>query len=89
MHRMLLLTICGLISAATVWAENAAEIGSVRLKGCLGERLDRMIERHVCGTDVDYITAPFQEKTETKGWWQTGFWGKCAACWGGDPAGGV
>ena len=35
-----------------------------------------MIARHVVGTDVDYITAPFLEKTETKGWWQTEFWGK-------------
>ena len=57
-------------------AENAAEIGSVRLKGYLGERLDAMIARHVCGADVDYITAPFMEKTETKGWWQAEFWGK-------------
>ena len=60
----------------SVPAENAAEIGSVRLKGHLGERLDSMIARHVCGADVDYITAPFMEKTETKGWWQTEFWGK-------------
>ena len=48
----------------------------VRLKGCLGERLDAMIERHVVARDVDYITAPFLEKTERKGWWQTEFWGK-------------
>ena len=67
---------CGLLAAMTAFAENAAEIGSVRLKGYLGERLDAMIERHVCGADVDYITAPFMEKTETKGWWQTEFWGK-------------
>ena len=53
-----------------------SEIGDVRLKGFLGERLDLMIERHVIGTDVDYITAVFQEKTETKRWWQTEFWGK-------------
>ena len=53
-----------------------ANIGSVRLKGYLGARLDQMIERHVGGTDADYITAPFMEKTETKGWWQTEFWGK-------------
>ncbi len=51
-------------------------IGETRLKGPLGERLDRMIERHVLGTDLNYITAPFMEKTETKGWWQTEFWGK-------------
>ena len=48
----------------------------MRLKGYLGERLDAMIARHVIGTDVNYITAAFQEKTETRGWWQTEFWGK-------------
>ncbi|MBQ0032907.1 MAG: glycoside hydrolase family 127 protein, partial [bacterium] len=37
---------------------------------------DAMIARHVCGTDADYITAPFMEKTERKGWWQAEFWGK-------------
>ena len=51
-------------------------IGDVRLKGYLGKRLDAMIANHVAGQDVDYITAPFMEKTETKGWWQTEFWGK-------------
>ena len=63
----------GVVICPIVMAENAAEIGSVRLKGYLGERLDAMIERHVCGADVDYITACFQEKTETKGirWGQT------------------
>ena len=48
----------------------------VKLKGYLGERLDAMIERHVVATDVDYITAPFREKTERRKWWQTEFWGK-------------
>ena len=51
-------------------------IGDVRLKGRLGERLDAMIERHVAAQDVDYITAPFLEKTERRDWWQTEFWGK-------------
>ena len=55
---------------------SSAEIGNVRLKGYLGDRLDMMIERHVIGTDVDYITAPFLEKTERRGWWQSEFWGK-------------
>ena len=76
MRKLLTGTACGLLATTTALAENAAEIGSVRLKGYLGERLDAMIERHVCGADVDYITAPFMEKTETKGWWQTEFWGK-------------
>jgi DUF1680 family protein len=53
-----------------------AEIGDVQLKGQLGERLEAMIERHVVGTDVDYITAPFLEKTERRYWWQSEFWGK-------------
>ena len=56
--------------------DSLGNIGDVRLKGRLGERLDAMIERHVAARDVDYITAPFMEKTETKGWWQTEFWGK-------------
>ena len=53
-----------------------ADLGDVRLKGYVGQRLDAMIERHVIGTDVDYITAPFLEKTERHNWWQTEFWGK-------------
>ena len=57
------------LSVSTVFAET-------HLKGYLGERLDAMIEHHVADTDTDYITAPFLEKTERKGWWQTEFWGK-------------
>ena len=73
----------GMLAVALVAAEgvcsvpnSSAEIGNVRLKGSLGDRLDMMIERHVIGTDVDYITAPFLEKTERRGWWQSEFWGK-------------
>ena len=73
-------TICGIILAAAVafaaFGDSLGNIGDVRLKGRLGERLDAMIARHVADRDVDYITAPFMEKTETKGWWQTEFWGK-------------
>ena len=57
-------------------ADSLAGVGNVRLKGYLGERLDTMIRNHVVAQDVDYITAPFMEKTETKGWWQAEFWGK-------------
>ena len=57
-------------------ADSLAGVGNVRLKGYFGERLDTMIRNHVVAQDVDYITAPFMEKTETKGWWQTEFWGK-------------
>ena len=59
-----------------VSCDSIDNIGETRLKGPLGEKLDRMVAGHVIGTDVDYITAPFLEKTETKGWWQTEFWGK-------------
>lgn len=51
-------------------------MAGTHLKGYLGARLDAMIERHVVGTDVDYLTATFQNKTERNGWWQTEFWGK-------------
>ena len=58
-------------------AQNScAGIGNVRLKGYVGARLDAMIANHVGSTDPDYITAPFMEKTETRQWWQTEFWGK-------------
>ena len=66
-------------AAAVVSAANCdslGNIGYVRLKGYLGERLDAMVERHVAARDVDYITAPFMEKTERTGKWQTEFWGK-------------
>ena len=57
-------------------ADSIGTVGETRLKGPLGDRLDKMIERRVVATDVDYITAVFQEKTETRYWWQTEFWGK-------------
>ena len=56
--------------------DSLGNIGDVRLKGRLGDRLGAMVERHVAARDVDYRTAPFMEKTERKGWWQTEFWGK-------------
>ena len=75
-------TMAAIVAMATAGIAFAASgdslsgIGNVQLKGYLGERLDAMIENHVVAQDVDYITAPFMEKTETKGWWQTEFWGK-------------
>lgn len=56
--------------------DSLARIGNVRLKGRLGDTLERMIENHVAATDVDYLVAPFLEKTERNNWWQTEFWGK-------------
>ena len=43
--------------------------GDVRLKGPMGERMNKMVEHHLKATDVDYITAPFLEKTERRRWW--------------------
>ena len=63
-------------AVATSFSSAATSLPDIKLKGYLGERLDAMIQGHVIGTDVDYITAAYQEKTETKGWWQTEFWGK-------------
>ena len=64
------------IATISASADSIDNISEIKLKGPLGDKLDRMIAGHVAGTDVDYITAPFLEKTETKGWWQTEFWGK-------------
>ena len=65
-----------LVGAVQAAESSSARLGNVQLKGALGERLAMMLERHVIAMDVDYITAPFSEKTETKEWWQTEFWGK-------------
>ena len=66
------------LSAFSAFAvgDSLGNVGDVRLKGYLGERLDAMIANHVAAQDVDYVTAPFMEKTERRGWWQTEFWGK-------------
>ena len=63
-------------AASQAEADSIGEVGNVRLKGPLGARLDAIVANHVAAQDVDYITAPFMEKTETRGWWQTEFWGK-------------
>ena len=49
---------------------------NVRLDGPLGARLDAMISRNVAAKDVEALVAPFQDKSETHGLWQTEFWGK-------------
>ena len=74
MAAMVAIATAGIAFAAS--GDSLTGIGNVQLKGYLGERLATMIENHVVAQDVDYITAPFMEKTETKGWWQTEFWGK-------------
>ena len=70
-------TVCwASMAALAAMADSVGTVGETRLKGYLGKRLDAMIERHVAGNDVDYITACFREKTERRFWWQTEFWGK-------------
>lgn len=70
---MLLLPV---IFAVLTTSENLADVGDIRLKGFLGERLDAMVERHVIARDVGYLTKVFAEKTERGNRWQTEFWGK-------------
>ena len=67
----------GIVGAAFVAgaATTVLPYGDVRLKGPMGERMNLMIEHHLKATDVDYITAPFLEKTERGRRWQTEFWG--------------
>ena len=76
MKHMMMAGMAALAFVAVGAEDSSREIGNVRLKGPVGARLDRMIANHVIATDVDYITAPFLEKTERHGWWQTEFWGK-------------
>ena len=63
-----------MVGAAT--ANEPADIRDVRLKGYVGDRLESCIRRHVAETDVGYLTDCFFDRTETRGWWQTEFWGK-------------
>ena len=76
MKRILCLVTC--TGAFGVFAAGTSIDGmdDIRLKGRLGERLDLMIRNHVIGTDTEYITAPFAEKTDRTFRWQTEFWGK-------------
>ena len=76
MNKTLFLAMAGAATLAAAATDAIDNVGETHLKGYLGSRLDSMIAHHVAGTDVDYITATFLEKTETKGWWQTEFWGK-------------
>ena len=68
--------ISGILAVAVGFSLPAGDEQSLSLKGYVGGRLDQMLAQHVRATDVDYITAPFVEKTERHGGWQTEFWGK-------------
>ena len=72
-----LVMMCGVAAAVlSAGARPLDNLGNVRLRGPLGERLDRMIRHRVVDVDIDYLVGPFMEKTERHGWWQTEFWGK-------------
>ncbi len=68
--------ISGILAVAVGFSLPAGDEQSLSLKGYVGGRLDQMLAQHVRATDVDYITAPFVEKTERHGGWQSEFWGK-------------
>lgn len=80
MNKRIMLGVCCLLAQIAVCAGTESDLfrcaNRIKLKGYLGERLDSMLERHVCRCDVDYITEPFFEKTERQNRWQTEFWGK-------------
>jgi len=78
MKKIMVLSMMAVAAGAAVAEVKYPEttLPSIRIKGRVGAYLDRMIAGHVAGTDVDYLTAIFKEQTETKGWWQTEFWGK-------------
>ncbi len=50
--------------------------GDVRLRGPVGDRLDKMIQNHVTATDIMYITDVFKNKAARVGTWRSEFWGK-------------
>ena len=60
------------LAAAFVTVGAHAEM---RPDGHFGKRLDKMLANHVEATDPVKLAALYRE--ETKGHWQTEFWGKC------------
>ena len=54
-----LLSVGAALLALTGFGARERGYADVRLRGWLGERLERLIENHVAKTDVDYLTAPF------------------------------
>ena len=75
MIRRIIIGVTACIIASVAGASSCDGV-NVRLRGPLGDRLERMIRNHVIATDTEYITAPFLEKTERTNRWQTEFWGK-------------
>ena len=65
-----------LFAGHSVVAGSLSNVGNIHLKGYIGDRLDAMISHQIVERDIDYITAPFAEKTERTERWQSEFWGK-------------
>ncbi len=57
-------------------ANSVPAYGDVRLRGPVGDRLDKMIKNHVTATDILYITDVFKNKAARVGTWRSEFWGK-------------
>lgn len=70
------IVLCFGFGASDACAERtAAAVGSVRVRGYVGRRLDDCIRNNLMAVDVKYITDPFRRKSEF--WhWDTEFWGK-------------
>ena len=65
------LTTCLVLAVAFA---TAGTHGEMRPDGHFGKRLDKMLANHVEATDPVKLAALYRE--ETKGHWQTEFWGK-------------
>lgn len=79
MNRMSAVVFLGAIATlpvrAAVETRLPADYGAVRLTGPVGDRLDLMVQNHVCNKDAEYLAECFRCRSETC-LWQTEFWGK-------------
>ena len=50
-------------------------VGDVRLRGPVAERMDAVVRNHVAKTDPCYLSHPFHSRTETM-YFHSEFWGK-------------
>ena len=66
------MNISALLAVALVTGTN---IGDVRLRGPVADRMDLMIRNHVEKTDPCYLSHPFHSRTETV-YFHSEFWGK-------------
>ncbi len=66
------MNVSALLAVALVTGTN---IGDVRLRGPVADRMDMMIRNHVEKTDPCYLSHPFHSRTETM-YFHSEFWGK-------------